>query len=220
MFAHHHGRRHGRAAFGEERETNMGEGPFGRQFRRGRRMFEGGEETFGGRRVFGRGRRMFDGGELKLVFLALIEVEPRHGYDLIREVESRSSGAYAPSPGIVYPTLALLEDIGQIEARASEGAKKQFALNEAGKAFLDQNRMQANAALARLDEIGARAAPMEAGPIARAMRNLARPCISASYKGSRSRPPTGKCCSKSPTSSTRPRARSSGFEFFLRSRAA
>jgi DNA-binding PadR family transcriptional regulator len=174
MFGHHQGRGCGRGALGEERETNMSEGPFGRHFRRGRRMFEGAEELLKSRHGFGRGerRRMFDGGELKLVFLALIEVEPRHGYDLIREVESRSNGAYAPSPGIVYPTLALLEETGQIEARAAEGAKKQFALTEAGKALLDQNRTQANAALARLDEVGARAAPIEAGPVARAMGNL------------------------------------------------
>ncbi len=172
MFKCHHRRRHGRAAFGEERETAMSEGRFGRHVRRGRRMFESGEEPFAGRRGFGRGRRMFDGGELKLVFLALIEIEPRHGYDLIREIETRSSGAYAPSPGIVYPTLALLEETGQIEAQAAEGAKKQFALTEEGKAFLDQNRTQANAALARLDEVGARAAPMEGGPVARAMGNL------------------------------------------------
>ncbi len=172
MFEHHHGRCHGRAAFGEERETAMSEGRFGRHVRRGRRMFESGEEPFGGRRGFGRGRRMFDGGELRLVFLALIEIEPRHGYDLIREIETRSSGAYAPSPGIVYPTLALLEETGQIEAQAAEGAKKQFALTNEGKAFLDQNRAQADAALARLDELGAHAAPMEAGPVARAMGNL------------------------------------------------
>jgi DNA-binding PadR family transcriptional regulator len=115
---------------------------------------------------------MFEGGELKLVFLALMEAEPRHGYDLIREIETRTSGAYAPSPGIVYPTLTLLEDIGQIEAQASEGAKKQFALTAAGKAFLDENRREAEAALARLDALGARLKPMEAGPVARAMQNL------------------------------------------------
>jgi DNA-binding PadR family transcriptional regulator len=174
MLGHHQGRHRGCGAFGEERKTAMSEGPFGRHFRRDRRMFEGADELLGSRHGFGRGerRRMFDGGELKLVILALIEVEPRHGYDLIREVEARSNGAYAPSPGIVYPTLALLEETGQIEARAAEGAKKQFALTEAGKAFLDQNRTPANAALARLDDIGARAAPMEAGPVARAMGNL------------------------------------------------
>jgi DNA-binding PadR family transcriptional regulator len=120
----------------------------------------------------GERRRMFEGGELKLVFLALMEAEPRHGYDLIREIETRTGGAYAPSPGIVYPTLSLLEEIGHIEARASEGAKRQFALTEAGKAFLEEHRREAETALARLDAIGQRARPLDAGPIARAMQNL------------------------------------------------
>jgi DNA-binding PadR family transcriptional regulator len=115
---------------------------------------------------------MFESGELKLVFLKLMEAEPRHGYDLIREIETRTGGAYAPSPGIVYPTLTLLEEIGHIEARASEGAKRQFALTESGKTFLDENRREAEGALARLDALGERAKPMDAGPIARAMQNL------------------------------------------------
>ena len=109
---------------------------------------------------------------LKLVFLALMEAEPRHGYDLIREIETRTGGAYAPSPGIVYPTLTLLEDIGHIEAQASEGAKRQFALSETGKSFLADHRREADTALARLDALGERARPMDAGPIARAMQNL------------------------------------------------
>jgi DNA-binding PadR family transcriptional regulator len=137
-------------------------------------MFEAAEGPFFGRHGFGRGekRRMFDGGELKLVLLALMETEPRHGYDLIREIETRTGGAYAPSPGIIYPTLTLLEEIGHIEAQASEGAKRQFMLTEAGKVFLGENRREADAALARLDALGDRARPMEAGPVARAMQNL------------------------------------------------
>ncbi|MCI4680323.1 PadR family transcriptional regulator [Rhodoblastus acidophilus] len=167
-----HGFQRGGPEFGE-REQGMSEGPFGRHFRRGRQMFEGAEGSLG-RHGFGRGekRRMFEGGALKLVFLALMETEPRHGYDLIREIETRTGGAYAPSPGIVYPTLALLEETGQIEAQASEGAKRQFRLTEAGKAFLDENRTEANAVLARLDAVGERVMPMEAGPVARAMNNL------------------------------------------------
>ena len=209
MFAHHHGRRHGCGAFGEEGETAMSEGPFGRHFRRGRRMFEGAEELLKqpSRLRARRRRRMFDGGELKLVFLALIEIEPRHGYDLIREIETRSNGAYAPSPGIVYPTLALLEETGQIEARASEGAKKQFALTEAGKAFLDHNRTagQCGAGAARRNRRARRADGGRPG----------RPRHEQSAHGFAPAPRrrrTTKSCSKSPTSSTRPRARSKGFE--------
>ena len=148
---------------------HMGRGP------RGRHFFEAGRGPFHGEGFrHGRGdrRRMFEGGELKTVFLALMEAEPRHGYDLIREIETRTGGAYAPSPGIVYPTLTLLEEMGHIEAQASDGAKRQFALTETGKAFLDEHRREAETALARLDARGERARPMDAGPIARAMQNL------------------------------------------------
>jgi DNA-binding PadR family transcriptional regulator len=121
----------------------------------------------------GRGRRrMFEGGELRLVILLLIEAEPRHGYDLIREIETRTGGAYAPSPGVVYPTLALLEDVGHAEARASEGAKKLFAITPAGVAHLDENRAEAEAALARLDALARKDEAMDTGPVFRAMSNL------------------------------------------------
>ncbi|MFY9626646.1 MAG: PadR family transcriptional regulator [Methylocystis sp.] len=115
---------------------------------------------------------MFEGGELRLVLLLLIESEPRHGYDLIREIETRTGGVYSPSPGIVYPTLTLLEELAQIEARASEGAKKLYAITEAGLAQLAANRGDAEAALSRLDQLRQRSEIMDAGPVFRAMSNL------------------------------------------------
>jgi DNA-binding PadR family transcriptional regulator len=115
---------------------------------------------------------MFEGGELRLVVLLLIEAEPRHGYDIIREIETRTGGAYAPSPGVVYPTLALLEDVGQAEARASEGAKKLFAITPEGVAHLDANRGEAEAALARLDALARKDEALDTGPVFRAMSNL------------------------------------------------
>lgn len=121
----------------------------------------------------GRGRRrMFEGGELRLVMLLLMEAEPRHGYDIIREIETRTGGAYAPSPGIVYPTLTLLEEIGHAEARASDGAKRLFAITPAGTAHLDENRADAQAALARLEALALKDAALDTGPIFRAMSNL------------------------------------------------
>ena len=121
----------------------------------------------------GRGRRrMFEGGELRLVMLLLIEAEPRHGYDLIREIETRTGGAYAPSPGVVYPTLALLEDVGHAEARVSEGARKLFAITPAGIAHLNDNRAEAEAALARLDALARKDEALDTGPVFRAMSNL------------------------------------------------
>src|SRR3546814_14249289 len=81
---------------------------------------------------------MFDGGELRLVLLKLIADDARHGYDLIREIEDLTGGAYAPSPGIVYPTLTLLGDMGLIEEQAAEGTRKKFAITDAGRAHLDE----------------------------------------------------------------------------------
>ncbi|ARN82712.1 PadR family transcriptional regulator [Methylocystis bryophila] len=147
---------------------------------RGGRHDEGfGHRGFGGR--FGDGerggrgggrRRMFEGGELRLVILLLTESEPRHGYDIIREIETRTGGAYAPSPGIVYPTLTLLEELGHIEARATEGAKKLYAITAAGAAHLAENRKDAEIALARLEELRQRNEVVDAGPVFRAMSNL------------------------------------------------
>jgi DNA-binding PadR family transcriptional regulator len=115
---------------------------------------------------------MFESGELRLVMLLLIESEPRHGYDIIRDIETRTGGAYAPSPGIVYPTLTLLEEVGQIETQASEGAKKLFAITEAGKLHLNESRAIAETALARLEALRQKGESLDAGPIHRAMANL------------------------------------------------
>ena len=115
---------------------------------------------------------MFDSGELRLVLLLLLEGQPRHGYDFIREIEERTGGAYSPSPGVIYPTLTLLEDVGQIEQAASDGAKRLFAITAEGAAYLEERREEATAALARLDALGAEASKVDSGPVRRAMQNL------------------------------------------------
>jgi DNA-binding PadR family transcriptional regulator len=120
----------------------------------------------------GRARRMFDGGELKLVLLKLIADAPRHGYDLIRQIEELTGGAYAPSPGVVYPTLTLLDDMGLIEAGKSEGAKKLFTVTEAGAANLAENAELVEALFARLAEVGKHSARSDGGPVRRAIGNL------------------------------------------------
>ena len=116
-------------------------------------------------------RRMFDGSALKLILLKLIEEQPRHGYDLIREIEARSGGAYAPSPGVIYPTLTLLDDMALIEATA-EGTRKQFAITEAGQAHLAERAEEVAALFARLAELGDAQARTSGGPIRRAMHTL------------------------------------------------
>ena len=115
---------------------------------------------------------MFEGGELRLVLLLLLEKEPRHGYDIIREIETRTGGAYAPSPGIVYPTLTLLEEMGLAEMRTADGPKKLYAITEAGVVHLNENRKEAEMVLARLEQLRARGEAIDQGPVFRAMSNL------------------------------------------------
>lgn len=125
-----------------------------------------------GGRGGGRARRMFDGGELRLVLLRLIADAPRHGYDLIREIEELTGGAYAPSPGVVYPTLTLLDEMGLIEEQQADGAKKRFAITDAGTAHLTQHAEQVAGLIARLKELGSHRERTHGGPIRRAMGNL------------------------------------------------
>jgi DNA-binding PadR family transcriptional regulator len=120
----------------------------------------------------GRGRRrMFEQGELRLVLLKLIADEPRHGYDLIRAIEELTGGQYAPSPGVVYPTLTLLQDMGFIEEAPGEGSRKSFQVTEEGRAHLDEKSDEVDALFERLSEIKPRGD--QAGPaIGRAVKNL------------------------------------------------
>ncbi len=160
MFFRHHGHDHGRGRGFGPRGGGFGRGGF--EMRRG----AGGEERGGGR------RRVFDSGELRLVLLKLIGDQPRHGYDLIREVESLSGGAYVPSPGVVYPTLTLLADMGHIDESKAEGARKLFAVTDEGRAHLEEKAAEIAALFERLAELGARRERTEGGPVRRAMVNL------------------------------------------------
>jgi DNA-binding PadR family transcriptional regulator len=140
----------------------FGHGGHGEHHRRG----WGHHERGGGR------RRVFDGGELRLVLLALLEEQPRHGYDLIREIEERTGGGYAPSPGVVYPTLTMLDEMGHIDEVKEEGARKRFAITDAGRAHLAEKRDEVDALIARLAEMGQSEGRAGAAPIKRAMVSL------------------------------------------------
>jgi DNA-binding PadR family transcriptional regulator len=117
-------------------------------------------------------RRMFDSGELRLVLLQLIADQPRHGYDLIRAVEEMTHGTYAPSPGVVYPTLTMLQDMGLIEEAKGEGARKAFQVTGEGKEHLAENAEQVDALLARLKDLGSDERKAGGAPIKRAIGNL------------------------------------------------
>ena len=158
----------GRGCGGRHAMHRGGRG-FGHGFGHG---FGGGGRRGGGRGERGERRRMFDGGELRLVLLKLIADEPRHGYDLIRQIEELTGGTYAPSPGVIYPTLTMLDDMDLIEAQQSDGAKKLFAITDTGRAELDANSEIVEAALARLTAVGEETQRTDAASVRRAMGNL------------------------------------------------
>lgn len=150
-----------------------GHGHMRHGMRRGGGFFGGrGGWDMEGDREGGRRQRVFGGDELRLVLLKLIAETPRHGYDLIRAIEERTGGTYAPSPGVVYPTLTLLSEMGLIAEQATEGARKLFAATPEGTAHLAQHAAEVQALFARLDALGAERDRFEAMPLRRAMHNL------------------------------------------------
>jgi len=135
--------------------------------------FDFGDEGWSGGRGRGRrARRMFESGELRLVLLKLIADEPRHGYDLIRAIEELTGGEYAPSPGIIYPTLTLLQDMGLIEEAAGEGPRKAFQATDEGRTHLEERAEEVEGLLERLSDIKPRSEHSAGPAIGRAVKNL------------------------------------------------
>jgi DNA-binding PadR family transcriptional regulator len=134
--------------------------------------FDFGDEGWSGGRRGRRARRMFESGELRLVLLKLIADEPRHGYDLIRAIEELTGGEYAPSPGVVYPTLTLLQDMGFIEEAAGEGPRKPFQVTDEGRAHIEERAEEIEALFERLTDLKPRADHTAGPAIGRAVKNL------------------------------------------------
>lgn len=151
---HHHGHCGQQQHHGEHRHEDRsdyymhGRGPRGFD-ERGDGMGHGGPGGRGGRGE--RAERVFGRGDLPLIVLALIEISPRHGYEIIKAIEERCGGAYAPSPGAVYPTLTLLEEQDHVTSSESASGKKLYTITDLGRAYLDENRAQVDGILARLD---------------------------------------------------------------------
>src|SRR3984893_11940941 len=103
--------------------------------------------------------RMLAQGDLRLIALALIAEQPRHGYDIIKQLEEKTSGWYSPSPGIVYPTLTYLEEVGHLTSQA-DGAKKLYTITDEGRAYLEDNREVVEMVMNRLAYIGKKAEHM------------------------------------------------------------
>ncbi|MEM7666903.1 MAG: PadR family transcriptional regulator [Pseudomonadota bacterium] len=152
----------------------------GEKTRRSRR--ESGRDWHDGTQRRKRRGRMFAQGELRLALLALINEQPRHGYELIRAIEDMTGGGYAPSPGAVYPTLQMLEEEGQIKqakpkTKDDDGetsGKKPFKATKSGKAELEERAAEVDEVMGRLNEHGDRAERVrqKSPDLLRAMGNL------------------------------------------------
>jgi DNA-binding PadR family transcriptional regulator len=133
--------------------------------------FDFGDEGWSGGRRGRRSKRMFESGELRLVLLKLIVDEARHGYDCIRAIEEMTGGEYAPSPGVVYPTLTMLDEMGLVVEKKSKDSKRVYEATDEGRVYLEERDEEVAALIERLVEMKPRDA--ETGPaIGRAVRNL------------------------------------------------
>ncbi|HUX34723.1 MAG TPA: PadR family transcriptional regulator [Gemmatimonadaceae bacterium] len=126
--------------------------------------------------------RMFEQGDLKFVILQLLDEKPRHGYDIIKALEERSNGAYSPSPGTVYPTLTLLEEMGYATATAEEGGKKVFEITPEGKKHLAENSSTVDSIFERIQEAVEPFFSSSMGDVRTAMRHLARSSLGTALK--------------------------------------
>src|SRR5271169_566819 len=132
---HFFGRHHGGRGFGH----------FGKGF------MDGGDM---GGRAFGMGRKLASV-DLQLLILGLLAEKPRHGYEIIKALDERSKGFYVPSPGMVYPALTYLEEIGHATVEV-EGSRKLYRITDAGKEHLAGNQTQADALFAQFSRVGER----------------------------------------------------------------
>lgn len=150
MFRHHHHRREAHAA----REFGFHGRGYGRHFGR-------------------RAERIFDQGDLRFVILKLVGEQPRHGYEIIKAIEEKVGGAYSPSPGVVYPTLTLLEELGYVTVQSQSGGKKAYTITAEGEAALAEKKATVDGIFRRMEDVHARF-DHPAPHIGRAMANLGK----------------------------------------------
>jgi DNA-binding PadR family transcriptional regulator len=155
----HFGEMHGERGHGEERH------------RHGRGWWDDRRERWEAHAGGGR-ERFFDNGHLRLVILQLIADKPSYGYEIIKAIEEKLSGGYAPSPGVVYPTLTLLEEEGLAMVASTEGSKRLYAATEEGKAFLKTNQPILKAIFGRMQQAGRMFGRGRSPQIQRAIMNL------------------------------------------------
>lgn len=158
---------------GSSRGGGFARGAFGKGFGRGLggavgHGGGGGRGPGGGRR-----RRLFTQAELQTLLLALVAEQPRHGYDLIKEIETLSGGEYAPSPGVVYPALTYMEEQGAIAVVQSEGsARKCYEATDDGRRQITEDAKVVLALRERLTALAANRDKTDPAPVRRAMHSM------------------------------------------------
>jgi DNA-binding PadR family transcriptional regulator len=149
----------------ERMARGMGRGEhFGRGFGGGRHGW--------GRHGHGGGRRMFEQGDLRFLILSLIAEKSSYGYELIKTIEERTGGAYAPSPGVVYPLLTMLEEMGFVTLTAEDGGKKLYAITDDGRAELEKNKETLEHINTHVDGVRERSVGGRSPQIMRAIQNF------------------------------------------------
>ena len=126
---------------------------------------------------------MFDGGDLQLIILDQLSKKPSYGYELIKEIEERMAGGYAPSPGVVYPTLTMLEERGFTEVVSSEGNRKVYGVTDAGKQELEANAARLRNIAERIEDSGERFGRLRSQQVMRAFRNLGEAVRGRMFRG-------------------------------------
>ena len=119
-----------------------------------------------------RGHRIFDNGDIRHVILSILSENPSYGYELIKAIEERLSGAYSPSPGLVYPTLTMLEELGYISANSSDDGKKLYSVTTQGRTFLKINKPLLDKIMGRMAHAASLHRRAESPQLVRAIQNL------------------------------------------------
>ncbi|MFT3848206.1 MAG: PadR family transcriptional regulator [Propionivibrio sp.] len=127
------------------------------------------EHPFGGG---GRRERLFGSGDLKFVVLHLVAQKPAHGYEIIKALGELVGGDYSPSPGTVYPTLAMLEDLGWIAATPDANGRKEYVISDEGRQQLTAQQGEVERVLTHVGHLKSRAHARRLPEIVRAMENL------------------------------------------------
>jgi len=128
-----------------------------------------------------RRRQWFGAGDMKYVILKLLRDKPRHGYEVMKELEERMHGCYSPSPGTVYPTLQWLEDEGLVVARDVEG-KKVYEITDTGRAFLDEHKDIVEDIFDRVTETVERTVGGSMGEVNRSLGQLVKAVYRTGWK--------------------------------------